>query len=139
MRRLYRTFPWPHICFSEVVNPCLGVIESTKAGSWDKIDADDLGLLETATGDIKGGFVLWLPLRCDAVLPAPKLFFRDFRPTGAALLDDLTRHEPDLRLILASMRHLDRIEAFKAQRSASRFGAAKVRDACPDRQRKIAN
>jgi hypothetical protein len=25
--------------FSEVVNPCLGVIESTKAGSWDKIDS----------------------------------------------------------------------------------------------------
>ena len=100
------------IRFSEVVNPCLGVIESTKAGSWDKIDSDDLGLIEMAIGDIKRGLVLWLPLRCDAVLPAPKLFFRDFRPTGAALLDDLTRHEPDLRLILASMRHLDRIEAF---------------------------
>lgn len=100
------------IRFSEVVNPCLGVIESTRAGSWDKIISDDLGLLETAAGDIKRGFVLWLPLRCDAVLPAPKLFFRDYRPTGTVLIDDLTRHEADLRLILASMRHLDRIEAF---------------------------
>ncbi|MGL3210963.1 sacsin N-terminal ATP-binding-like domain-containing protein [Bradyrhizobium sp. BR 1433] len=99
--------------FSEVVNPCLGVIESTRAGSWDEIDSDDLGLLETATGDIKRGLALWLPLRCEAVQPAPRLFFTDYRPTGAALLDDLTRHEADLRLILASMRYLDRIEAFE--------------------------
>jgi len=101
------------IRFSEVVNPCLDVIESTKAGLWDKIDSDDLGLLEKAAGDIKRGFVLWLPLRCEAVLPAPKLFFTDYRPTGAALLDDLMQHEADLRLILAGMRHLDRIEAFE--------------------------
>lgn len=98
--------------FSEVVNPCLDVIENTKAGSWDTIDAGDVVLLETATGGITRGFVLWLPLRCEAVLPAPKLFFRDYRPTGAELLDDLMRHEVDLRLILAGMRHLDRIEAF---------------------------
>lgn len=98
--------------FSEVVNPCLDVIENTKAASWDTIDADDLALLETATGGITRGFVVWLPLRCEAVLPAPKLFFRDYRPTGGVLLDDLMRHEADLRLILAGMRHLDRIEAF---------------------------
>lgn len=98
--------------FSAVVNPCLGVIENTRAASWDTIDADDLGLLETATGGIKRGFVLWLPLRCEAVLPAPKLFFRDYRPTGTVLLDELMRHEADLRLILAGMRHLDRIETF---------------------------
>ena len=98
--------------FSEVVNPCLDVIENTRAASWDTIDAGDLALLETATGGITRGFVLWLPLRCEAVLPAPKLFFRDYRPTGAVLLDDLMRHEADLRLILAGMRHLDRIETF---------------------------
>jgi hypothetical protein len=43
--------------FSEVVNPCFNVIENTKAGSWDTIDAGDLALLETATGGITRGFV----------------------------------------------------------------------------------
>jgi hypothetical protein len=97
--------------FSEVVNPCLDVIENTRAAAWDTIDDGDLALLETGTGGTTRGFVLWLPLRCEAVLPAPKLFFRDYRPTGAVLLDDLMRHQADLRLILAGMRHLDRIEA----------------------------
>ncbi|MCW2275300.1 hypothetical protein GJ654_12505 [Rhodoblastus acidophilus] len=101
------------VCFSEVVNPCLGVIESTKAELWDEIDSDDLSLLETTTGDITSGFVLWLPLRCEAVLPAPKLCFTNYRPTGAALLDNLTQCEADLRLILSSMRHINRIEAFE--------------------------
>ena len=58
----------------------LNVIENTKAGSWDTIDAGDLALLETATGGITRGFVLWLPLRCEAVLPAPKLFFPGLLP-----------------------------------------------------------
>jgi hypothetical protein len=98
--------------FSAVVNPCLDVIENTRAASWDTIESEDLDFLETATGEITRGFVLWLPLRCDAVLPTPKLFFTDYRPTGGVLLDDLLRHEADLRLVLAGMRHLDRIEAF---------------------------
>ena len=98
--------------FSEVVNPCLGVIESSKAKSWDKIGADDHHFLETAAGDIERGLVLWLPLRCKDILPAPKLFFTDYHPTGAVLLDELVHREADLRLILASMRSLDRLEAF---------------------------
>jgi hypothetical protein len=98
--------------FSEVVNPCLGVIESTKAKSWDKIGADDHHFLETAAGDIERGLVLWLPLRCKDILPAPKLFFTDYHPTGAVLLDELVHREADLRLILAGMRSLDRLEAF---------------------------
>ena len=72
------------IPFSEVVNPCLGVIENTKAKTWDTIGPTDLSKLVAACMGINRGLLLWLPLRHDDILPAPKLTFIDNRPQWPA-------------------------------------------------------
>lgn len=95
--------------FSEVINPCLGVIDKTRAASWDSIKEDDLARLESLVPDISTGLLLWLPLRCDAVLPAKNLHFTNYRPRPDELIDELERHESELRLILSGLRHIDRI------------------------------
>ncbi|SDE48390.1 sacsin N-terminal ATP-binding-like domain-containing protein [Ruegeria marina] len=99
--------------FSEVINPCLGVIEQTNAGSWDSVSRQDLETLRSEVPDLTKGFLIWLPLRHDAILPAPKLYFTDYRATLDKLIAELQGHEADLRLILASLRNLDRIEVRK--------------------------
>ena len=96
--------------FYEVINPCLDVIPETKAASWDSIDSQDLALLTRQVSDFTKGFLIWLPLRHDTILPAPKLYFTDYRATLDELISELETHESDLRLILASLRNLDRIE-----------------------------
>ena len=98
------------VSFSEVVNPCLGVIEKTRAASWDRIERKDLALLETKVCDIAQGFLLWIPLRSEEILPAPKLCFSEARPTLPEIVADFSRHEDELRLLLASLRHIDLIE-----------------------------
>ena len=101
------------IQFSEVINPCLDVIPETKASSWDTINGQDLTLLMKEVPDLSRGFLIWLPLRHDTILPAPKLYFTDYRATLDGLITELETHKTDLRLILASLRKLDRIELRK--------------------------
>ncbi len=103
--------------FSEVINPCLSVIDKTQAASWDDIENDDLARLMSAVHDIPKGFLLWLPLRCDAVLPAKNLSFTDYRPRPDELVDELKSHEAELRLILAGLRHIDRISAVQEDKT----------------------
>ncbi len=101
------------IPFSNVANPCLNVIEGSRAREWDDLGAADVRLLETQVTDLSRGVLLWLPLRRDDILPAPRLSFTDARPSASALIDELGRHSSDLCLILAAMRYLDRIEAVR--------------------------
>jgi hypothetical protein len=98
------------LSFTEVINPCLGVIATTRAGSWDRIEREDLARLETEVRDIARGFLLWVPLRCEEILPAPKLCFSEARPTLSEIVADFSRHTDELRLLLASLRHIDLIE-----------------------------
>ncbi|ODR88863.1 hypothetical protein A8M32_20455 [Sinorhizobium alkalisoli] len=99
--------------FSEVVNPCLGVIEGTKAATWDEIGPEDLALLEAAASGIERGLLLWLPLRHDDILPAPKLAFADRRPKVEELITGFLENRAELHLILAGLRHLSRIELWR--------------------------
>lgn len=99
------------IPFSNVANPCLSVIEGSRAKEWDILGPADVRLLETQVTDLSRGVLLWLPLRRDDILPAPKLSFTDARPSASALIDELGRHSAELCLIVAAMRYLDRIEA----------------------------
>jgi len=95
--------------FSEVINPCLDVIDSTQAASWDDVGQEDLALLAAEASDVSKGFLLWLPLRCDAIIPAPNLSFTSYKPYLDELVAEFTQHTAELRLILSSLRHLDRI------------------------------
>lgn len=95
--------------FSEVVNPCLRLIEGSRAASWDAIGAADLRRLERAAG-LRSGFLLWVALRCEPILPAPRLSFTEARPSLAEVLDEAIGCEPQLRLLLAGLRRLDRLE-----------------------------
>ena len=72
------------VAFSEVVNTCLEVTENPRAESWDKLDPSDIDKLENAVEGIVQGLLLWLPLRHDEVLPAPKLYFTDYTPRNTA-------------------------------------------------------
>ena len=96
--------------FSKVINPCLDVIPKTKAASWDEINDQDLALLTNEVSDLSQGLIIWLPLRHNTILPAPKLYFTDHQATLDELVAELESHEADLRLILASLRNLDRVE-----------------------------
>ncbi|MBS1831693.1 MAG: hypothetical protein JST65_03220, partial [Acidobacteria bacterium] len=84
------------IPFSEVVNPCLGVIENTKAKTWDTIGPTDLSKLVTACMGIDRGLLLWLPLRHDDILPAPKLTFIDNRPQIEELMSGFVENRAEL-------------------------------------------
>lgn len=95
--------------FSEVINPCLGVIDNTQAASWDAVGQKDLALLVAEASDFRKGFLLWLPLRCEAIMPAPKLSFTNYQPYLDDLVAEFTQHAAELRLILSGLRHLDRI------------------------------
>ena len=113
--------------FSEVINPCLGVIENTLAASWDCIGSDDLDLLEAEVDDLDRGFLIWLPLRRDEILPAPKLAFTDTRPELSDLIEDLLGNRSELHMTLAGLRHVDKIEVWQDGRallSLSRAGDA---------------
>lgn len=101
------------IPFSEVVNPCLGVIENTKAKTWDTIGPTDLSKLVTACMGIDRGLLLWLPLRHDDILPAPKLTFIDNRPQIEELISGFIENRAELHLTLAGLRHLNRIELWQ--------------------------
>lgn len=95
--------------FSAVINPCLGVIDNTQAASWDAVGQKDLALLAAAASDFRKGFLLWLPLRCEAIMPAPKLSFTNYQPYLDDLVAEFAQHAAELRLILSGLRHLDRI------------------------------
>jgi hypothetical protein len=95
--------------FSAVVNPCLGVIDNTQAASWDTVGQKDLALLAAEASDFRMGFLLWLPLRCEAIMPAPTLSFTSYRPYLDDLVAEFIQHAAELRLILSGLRHLDRI------------------------------
>lgn len=95
--------------FSAVINPCLGVIDNTQAASWDAVGQKDLALLAAEASDFRMGFLLWLPLRCEAIMPAPKLSFTNYQPYLDDLVAEFTQHAAELRLILSGLRHLDRI------------------------------
>lgn len=99
--------------FSEVVNPCLGVIENTKATTWEIIGTQDLAKLHTACSGIERGLLLWLPLRHDDILPAPKLTFIDNRPQIEDLISGFIENRAELHLTLAGLRHLNRIELWQ--------------------------
>lgn len=99
--------------FSEVINPCLGVIEETRAASWDSIGAEDIGLLEAEANDLDRGFLLWIPLRRNDILPAPKLAFMDTRPQLSDLINDLVGNRSELHLTLAGLRNVDKIEVWQ--------------------------
>lgn len=101
--------------FSEVVNPCLGVIENTKAGTWDAIVPEDLELLQKASSGIERALLLWIPLRHDAILPAPKLAFVDSRPKLDELISVFLENRAELHLTLAGLRHLNRIELWQGE------------------------
>ncbi|MDR7225232.1 sacsin N-terminal ATP-binding-like domain-containing protein [Aminobacter aminovorans] len=101
--------------FSEVVNPCLGVIESTKAATWDAIGPEDLALLQAAASGIERGLLLWIPLRHDDILPAPKLAFIDSRPKLEELISGFLENRAELHLTLAGLRHLNRIELWQGE------------------------
>jgi hypothetical protein len=101
------------IPFYEVVNPCLGVIENTKAKTWDTIGPTDLSKLVTACMGIDRGLLLWLPLRHDDILPAPKLTFIDNRPQIEDLISGFIENRAELHLTLAGLRHLNRIELWQ--------------------------
>lgn len=106
------------IPFSTVANPCLNVIEDSRAKEWEVLGTPDIELLEAQVADLPRGVLLWLPLRRDEILPAPKLSFTDARPTAKGLIEELGLHATDLCLILAAMRYLDRIEAVEGGKSA---------------------
>lgn len=99
--------------FSEVINPCLGVIENTKAATWEKIGPKDLAKLHAACLGIEQGLLLWLPLRHDDILPAPKLTFIDNRPQLEDLISGFLENRAELHLTLAGLRHLNRIELWR--------------------------
>ncbi|MDW9378091.1 hypothetical protein GOC57_29745 [Sinorhizobium meliloti] len=99
--------------FSEVVNPCLGVIEGTKAATWDALGPEDVALLEAAASGIERGLLLWLPLRHADILPAPKLAFADRRPKVEELITGFLENCAELHLILAGLRYLNRIELWR--------------------------
>tara|TARA_R110002074_G_scaffold390103_1_gene573819 strand:+ start:2788 stop:4347 length:1560 start_codon:yes stop_codon:yes gene_type:complete len=99
--------------FSEVVNPCLGVIENTKAATWEMIGREDLAKLHAACLGIDRGLLLWLPLRHDEILPAPKLTFIDNRPQLEDLIAGFLENRAELHLTLAGLRHLNRIELWR--------------------------
>lgn len=99
--------------FSEVVNPCLGVIENTKAKSWDTIGPEDLTKLQAACLGVDQGLLLWLPMRHDKILPAPKLTFIDNRPKLEELISGFLENRAELHLILAGLRHLNRVELWR--------------------------
>ena len=99
--------------FSEVVNPCLGVIENTKATTWELIGPQDLAKLHNACSGIERGLLLWLPLRHDDILPAPKLTFIDNRPQIEELISGFVENRAELHLTLAGLRHLNRIELWQ--------------------------
>ncbi len=101
------------VTFSEVVNPCLGVIENTKAATWDKISSEDLALLQKASSGIERGLLLWIPLRHNDILPAPKLAFIDSRPKLEELISGFLENRAELHLTLAGLRHLNRIEVWQ--------------------------
>jgi hypothetical protein len=101
------------IPFYEVVNPCLGVIENTKAKTWDTIGPTDLSKLVAACMGIDRGLLLWLPLRHDDILPAPKLTFIDNRPQIEELIAGFVENRAELHLTLAGLRHLNRIELWQ--------------------------
>lgn len=103
--------------FSQVINPCLDVIPNTQATTWDSIEPEDLARLEAEVREIAQGFLIWVPLRCEAILPASRLYFTEARPTLGELIQDFKRHEADLCLVLASARHIDRIEMLHEGRS----------------------
>ncbi|AML51732.1 sacsin N-terminal ATP-binding-like domain-containing protein [Falsihalocynthiibacter arcticus] len=95
--------------FSEVINPCLGVIDNTQAESWDVIGQEDLARLSAEASGVSKGFLLWLPLRRDEIMPAPKLSFTNYQPSLEELVNEFIDHTDELQLILSSLRHLDRI------------------------------
>jgi hypothetical protein len=99
--------------FSAVVNPCLGVIENTTATTWDTIGPDDLTKLHAACLGIERGLLLWIPLRHDNILPAPKLSFIDSRPNLEDLISGIVENRAELHLTLAGLRHLNRIELWR--------------------------
>lgn len=99
--------------FSEVVNPCLGVIKDTKATTWETIGAEDLAKLHAACLGFERGLLLWLPLRHDNILPAPKLTFIDNRPQLEDLISGFLENRAELHLTLAGLRHLNRIELWR--------------------------
>lgn len=99
--------------FTEVVNPCLGVIPKSRADSWDTIGKDDTKLLEDAAQPLSRGLLLWIPLRRDDILPAPKLSFREARPVLGELVRELLHHQADLSFVLAGLRNLESIEVFE--------------------------
>ncbi|MGX9991939.1 sacsin N-terminal ATP-binding-like domain-containing protein [Rhizobium sp. Z1P35] len=101
--------------FSEVINPCLDVIENTKAATWDAIVPEDLALLQKASSAIERGLLLWIPLRHDDILPAPKLAFIDSRPKLEELISGFLENRAELHLTLAGLRHLDRIELWHGE------------------------
>lgn len=101
--------------FSHVVNPCLDVIENTKAGTWDTIIPEDLALLQTAVPGFDRGLLLWIPLRHDDILPAPKLSFIDSRPKLEELISGFLENRAELHLTLAGLRHLNRIELWQGE------------------------
>jgi hypothetical protein len=101
------------MAFSEVVNPCLGVIENTKAITWDMVGPRDLSKLVAACKGIERGLLLWIPLRHDDILPAPKLTFIDNRPQIEDLISGFVENRTELHLTLAGLRHLNRIELWR--------------------------
>ncbi|MBX3097292.1 MAG: hypothetical protein KF812_10555 [Fimbriimonadaceae bacterium] len=95
--------------FSMVVNPCFG-LPNSNAREWDPLHDEDLSLLEGSAGSLERALLIWVPFRRDDLLPAPKLSFTEARPTAERLLPELLKQEPELRLILASLRKLTSIE-----------------------------
>ncbi|MBK1735866.1 hypothetical protein CKO15_11370 [Halorhodospira abdelmalekii] len=97
-------FGHDQITFSEVLNPCRDVIPESQATTWDQIGTDDLALLEAEAkrgmtkGGMTQGFLLWLPLRCDAILPAPQLFFTEERVAPEDVVAEACAQKGDLLL-----------------------------------------
>lgn len=96
--------------FTTVINPCLGVIPNSKADSWDTIGESDARLLQAAAHPLQRGLLLWIPLRRDEILPAPKLSFREARPKIEEIVGELLQQQANLGFVLAGLRNLDTIE-----------------------------
>ena len=110
--------------FNTVVNPFLNVeVDGNVSRNWELLSDADLKLLrdEVPTDFPDRSLVLWLPVRREALQPAPGTGFSSDFPNVSTVVEELARPD-DLRTLLTALRHLQSVEVHDRGRTCCVVG-----------------